>query len=88
MHVNMLAHVTHTLFVVSTMFRISADDAASWQRLNAAAPYERRMDTHLTVLKNGVMFVAGGDCGGTCNKNDVWASVDGSVIFQSHTYIN
>lgn len=60
---------------------VSADNARSFQRLNPAAVYDGRMDSQLTVAGNGIMIVSGGDCGEYCNKNDVWASLDGGYTW-------
>ena len=59
----------------------SADNARTFQRLHPAAPYDGRMDSQLTVSSNGIMVVSSGDCGDYCNKNDVWASLDGGYTW-------
>ena len=56
---------------------VSADNARSFVRLNPAAIYDGRMDSQLTVASNGILVISSGDCGDRCNKNDVWASLDG-----------
>lgn len=60
---------------------VSVNNGQSFARLNAAAQYAGRMDAQLTVNSQGVMIISAGDCGDTCNKNDVWASLDGGYTW-------
>ena len=60
---------------------VSTDNARSFQRLNPAAQYDGRMDSRISVAANGIMVVSAGDCGDVCNKNDVWASLDGGYTW-------
>ena len=59
----------------------STDNARTFQRLNPAGVYDGRMDSQLTVASNGIMVISSGDCGDYCNKNDVWASLDGGYTW-------
>ena len=60
---------------------VSIDNAQSFERLNPAGVYDGRMDSQLSVTAAGVMVISGGDCGDVCNKNDVWASLDGGYTW-------
>ena len=52
---------------------ISTTNGMQWVRLNPYADYDGRMDAQLTITAAGIMVVSSGDCGDTCNKNDVSA---------------
>ena len=60
---------------------VSTNHGLSFARVNAAAPYKGRMDARVTFTKAGAMIVSSGDCGDTCNANDVWASLDGGYTW-------
>ena len=56
---------------------VSTDHGASFRRLSPYAKYQGRMDAQLTITQSGIMVISAGDCGDNCNRNDVWASLDG-----------
>ena len=49
---------------------VSSDASKSWLQLTAAAPYPPRKDAELSISKDGVLIVSGGD-DGVSNVNDV-----------------
>ena len=55
---------------------ISTDQGNNFVRLNPYAEYPGRMDSQVSFTKAGTMIISSGDCGGSCNANDVWASMD------------
>ena len=52
---------------------VSSDGSITWFRLTGAAPYPPRKDAELTISKDGVLIVSGGD-NGEGNENDVRSS--------------
>jgi hypothetical protein len=49
---------------------VSSDNSVSWFPLTTAAPYPGRKDAELTISRDGVLIVSGGD-DGESNVNDV-----------------
>ena len=54
---------------------VSSDAAKTWAKV-ATAPYRVRKDSELTITRDGLLIIAGGD-DGPSNVNDLWASMDG-----------